>query len=216
LELVISELIALGPKKEVYGKMNTAGNKKSGYLVALLLVVGLAAFSNSMRELAEIHRFTLDTSRLIAQYVIPAENPQIPQVVIAKLHSCKSRQAVPATDVEWLEDVEGITEPGVQAAVPAPPVAAERIVRHIRIKSTDPTDFQLAKLDKLRQFEFHPAPFEFKVATDDSDGSDVPTPAQLQMFKAKIRKQNVIKFSTRDREMILRTLNRSINLHTAS
>lgn len=182
--------------------MNTAGNKKSGYLVALLLVVGLAAFSNSMRELAEIHQFTLNTSRLIAQYVTPAETPQIPQVVIAKLNSCKSRQ----------------TEPGVQAAVPAPPVPAERVVRRVRIKPTDPTDFQLAKLDKLRQFEFHPTPFEFKVATDGNDDSDVPAPAELplSMFKAKIRKQNVIKFSTRDREMILRTLNRSINLRTAS
>src|SRR5262245_42507847 len=109
--------------------MNTTGrNKKSGYLVALLLVVGLAAFSNSMRELAEIQRFTLDTSRLIAQYVTPAETPQIPQVVVARLNSCKSRQAVPAVEVEWLEDVEGITEPGVQATVPAPPVPASRVV----------------------------------------------------------------------------------------
>src|SRR4029078_1918954 len=105
--------------------MNNKGNKKSGYLVALLLMVGLAAFSNSMRELAEIHRFTLDTSRLIAQYIAPAETPQIPQVpqiVVAKLGGCNSRQAVPRVGVEWLEDVEGITEPGVQATVPAPPV----------------------------------------------------------------------------------------------
>ena len=182
--------------------MNTAGNKKSGYLVALLLVVGLTAFSNSMRELAEIHQRMLDTSRLIAQYVTPAETPQIPEIVVAKLDSCKSRQAVMV----------------VQAAVPAPPVPAERVVRRVRIKPTDPTDSQLAKLDKLRQFEFHPTPFEFKVATDDNDSSFVPTPAQLPLstFKAKIRKQNVIKFSTRDREMILRTLNRSINLRTAS
>src|ERR1044071_5965370 len=97
--------------------MNNTGNKKSGYLVALLLVVGLAAFSNSMRELAEIHRMTLDTSRLVAHYIAPDEiqTPQIPQVVVAKLDSCDSRQ------VEWLEDVEGITEPGVQMTVPAQP-----------------------------------------------------------------------------------------------
>ena len=48
---------------------NTGRNKNTGYLVALLLVVGLTAFSNSMRELAEIHQFTLDTSRLLAQYL---------------------------------------------------------------------------------------------------------------------------------------------------
>ena len=198
--------------------MNTTGrNKKSGYLVALLLVVGLAAFSNSMRELVEIQRFTLDTSHLIAQYVTPAETPQIPQIVVAKLNSCKSRQAVPAVDVEWLEDVEEITEPAVQSTVPAPPAPAGRVMRRVRANSGVPTEFQLAKLDKLRQFEFHQAPFEFKVATD-NDNSDVTVPVQLPVttFKAEKFKRNVIKFSTRDREMILRTLNRSINLRTAS
>ena len=178
--------------------MNNTGNKKSGYLVALLLVVGLAAFSNSMRELADIHRFTLDTSRLIAQYIVPAEIPQIPeipQVVVAKLNTCQSRQAVPTVDVEWLEDVEGITAPGVQATVAAPPVKAPRV----RVK---PTKFQLAKLDKLARFEFHATPFEFKSTAFE--------------LKAKNRKQNVIKLNTRDRDMILRTLNRSINLRTAS
>jgi len=199
--------------------MNTTGNKKSGYLVALLLVVGLMAFSNSMRELAEIHQLTLDTSRLIAQYVTPVETPQIPQVpqvVIAKLGSCESRKAAPSVDVEWLEDVEGITEPGV----PAPPVRVERTTQRVRVK---PTEFQLAKLDKLTQFEFHAKPFafnpkqfEFKVATDDNDDSSASLQLPLTMLRAKNRKQNVIKLNPRDREMILRTLNRSINLRTAS
>ncbi len=200
--------------------MNNTGRNKSGYLVALLLVVGLAAFSNSMRELAEIHQFTLDTSRLVAQYVAPAETPQIPQVVVAKLGSCESRQAVPSVEVEWLEDVEGITEPGVQAPVPDPPVKPARVTPRVRVK---PTEFQLAKLDKLTQFEFHAKPFafnpkqfEFKVATDDNDDSAVSVQLPLTMLKAKNRKQNVIKLNPRDREMILRTLNRSINLRTAS
>jgi hypothetical protein len=203
--------------------MNNTGNKKSGYLVALLLVVGLVAFSNSMRELAEIHRFTLDTSRLIARYVAPVETPQIPQVpqvVIAKLNSCKSRQAVPKVDVEWLEDVEGITEPGVQMTVPAPPVKVERVAPRIHVK---PTEIQLAKVEKFRQFEFNKAPFafnptqfEFKISTADNDESDAAAQLSLTMFKAKNRKHNVLKLSPRDREMILKTLNRSINLRTAS
>lgn len=185
--------------------MNSTGrNKESGYLVALLLVVGLAAFSNSMRELAEIQRFTLDTSRLVAHYVAPAEVPQIPeipQVVVAKLDSCDSRQAVPSV---------------VQMTVPAPPVKVERVAPRVRVT---PTEIQLAKVEKFRQFEFHATPFEFKIAMDDNDDSDAPVPAQLPltMFKAKNRKHNnVIRLSTRDREMILKTLNRSINLRTAS
>lgn len=164
--------------------MNSTGNKKSGYLVALLLVVGLAAFSNSMRELAEIQGFTLDTSRLIAQYIAPAEIPQIPQVpqvpktnIVAKVDSCESRQVVRAVEVQ-------------------------RVAPRVRIKSSPPTEFQLAKLDKVRQSEFHAVPFEFN-------------PKQFE-FKVSSRKQNVFKLNTRDREMILRTLNRSINLRTAS
>ena len=184
--------------------MNNTGYKKSGYLVALLLVVGLAAFSNSMRELAEVQQFGLDTSRLIAEYIAPAEIPQVPQVpqeVVAKLGSCKNHQAVPTVEVEWLEDVEGITEPGVQPTVPAPPAKAPRVRAKISA-SKEPADFQLAKLEKLTRFEFHPTPFGFNST-------------QFE-FKAKNRKPNVIKLNTRDRELILKTLNRSINLRTAS
>ena len=191
--------------------MNNTGNKKSGYLVALLLVVGLAAFSNSMRELAEIHRFSLDTGRLVAQYIVPAEVPQIPQV--AKLNTCERRQAVPAVEVEWLEDVEGITEPSAQATVPAPPVKVVRVAPRIPSKLTE---LQLAKVEKFAKFDFHAAPFEFKIATDDNGYSEAPAQLPLTMFKAKVRKQNVFRLSTRDRELILRTLNRGINLRTAS
>ena len=167
--------------------MNNTGNKKSGYLVALLLVVGLAAFSNSMRELADMHRFTLDTSRLIAQYIVPAEIPQtpeIPQIVVAKLDSCESHQGVPTIEVE-----------------PAPPVKV-RVAPRVRARSDESIEVQLAKLDKVKQIEFHPTPFDFNST-------------QFE-FKTRTRKQNLFKLNTRDREMILRTLNRSINLRTAS
>lgn len=199
--------------------MNTGRNKNTSYLVAFLLVVGLTAVSNSMRELAEIQRFTLDSSQLIAQYIAPAENPQIPQVVVAKLESCESRKAVPSVEIEWLEGVEGITEPGAQATVPAPPVEVDRVARRVRGKSSGPSEIQLAKVDKFGKFEFHTTPFEFKVSADDNDDADVAIPVQLPltMIKAKNRKHSsVFRLNTRDREMILRTLNRSINLRTAS
>jgi hypothetical protein len=170
-----------------------------------------------MRELADIHRFTLETGRLITQYIASEEIPQPPQIPqVAKLNSCERRQAVPAVEVEWLEDVEGITEPGAQATVPAPPVKAVRVGPRKPGKISGPTEFQLAKVDKFGKFDFHVTPFEFKIATDDNDDSNAPAQLPLTMFKAKNRKPNVFKLSTRDREMILRTLNRSINLRTAS
>ena len=199
---------------------NTRINKKNtGYLVALLLVVGLTAFSNSMRELVEFHRFTLETSQLIAQYFVPAEIPQTAQIVVAKLESCESKQAERAVEVEWLDDVEGITEPGAEAAVRTPRVEVKKIERRERAKSGE---FQLATLNKLRQFDFGSKPFEFKVSSDENDEirDQIPAPLTMTMttttFRAKNRKHNVIKLNPRDREMILKTLNRSINLRIAS
>jgi hypothetical protein len=79
-------------------------SEKSGYLVILLLVVGLTAFSHSMKELTEIHQLTWDASRLVAQWsgnITRAEIPQIPQtqltvVRIEKLESCQSKQNKPS------------------------------------------------------------------------------------------------------------------------
>src|SRR3954453_12962019 len=65
-------------------------SEHSGLLVILLLVVGLTAFSHSMKGLTEIHQLTLDASRLVAQWsgnFTPTEVP--PTVVkIEKVESC--------------------------------------------------------------------------------------------------------------------------------
>src|SRR5215510_10908984 len=87
-------------------------SEKSGYLVILLLVVGLTAFSHSMKELTEIHQLTLDASRLVAQWsgnFAPAEIPQVPPVPqvaqvaqtvvkIERHESCESRQSAQAVE----------------------------------------------------------------------------------------------------------------------
>jgi hypothetical protein len=73
--------------------------------VILLLVVGLTAFSNSMKELAQIHEVTVDAGRLVAQWsnnIAPAETPQIPDIpkvaqtpqappLVVKLSKCQSK-----------------------------------------------------------------------------------------------------------------------------
>ena len=198
--------------------MNNTGrnSKNTGYLVALLLVVGLTAFSNSMKELAEIHRFTLDTSRLIAQTFVPAEIPQTPQapLIVARLESCENK-AAPSVEIPSLEDVKVTTEPAEEIQDRSPQVAVlRRVEKRARIKHSET---QLAKLNKLRQFEFDATQFEFRVSSDDNESGDsIPVQLPLTMFKAKNRKHNVIKLNPRDREMILKTLNRSINLRIAS
>jgi hypothetical protein len=48
-------------------KQNQSGYKKP-YLVLLLLVVGLAAFSSAMSELNQLQSLTVETGRLIASW----------------------------------------------------------------------------------------------------------------------------------------------------
>ena len=107
------------------------------------------------------------------------------------------------------------TEPADEIQDRSPQFAVLRKVeKRARIMHSET---QLAKLNKLRQFEFDATQFEFRVSSDDNESGDpVPVQLPLTMFKAKNRKHNVIKLNPRDREMILKTLNRSINLRIAS
>jgi tellurite resistance protein len=170
--------------------MNNTGrnSEKSGYLVIMLLVVGLTAFSHSMKELTEIHQLTLDASRLVAQWsgnVTPAELPQIPQVAqtvvrIEKHESCESKESAQAVERK------------IQRA--------ERPV-------------EVAKLKKPRRVDIDADAFEVRVPTVQIPDSD-EFPAFT--FKTKTRKPGAFRINPRDREMLLKTLNRSINLRIAS
>jgi hypothetical protein len=194
---------------------NTGRNgEKSSYLVVLLLFVGLTAFSNSMKELAQIHQLTLDAGRLIAEWsdnAVPAEiAPAI--VKVEKLETCESKQSAASLELPWLE-----TEPNAVAPMPSRSQQL-RVQRAPRPVSTVTFDGdELAKLKNLRPLNFNPEQFEFRIV-DDNDDSDEPTSIAVSttMLRAKARKHNLIKLSPRDREIFLKTLNRSLNLRIAS
>ena len=203
--------------------MNSTGRhgEKSSYLVILLLIVGLTAFSHSVKELTEIHQLTLDASRLIAHWsgnVTPAEIPQTPVRIakIERLESCESRQSAPSIELRWLNETP---EPSVRGA--AAPVRNQqlKIQRAARSVIDIPSEAEIAKLKKLQRFGINSDAFEVRVSTDDqNDGSDEPVTLELPSFtfKAKARKNGATRISPRDREMLLKTLNRSINLRIAS
>ena len=171
--------------------MNNTGrhSENSGYLVIALLVVGLTAFSHSMKELTEIQQLTLDASRLVAQWsgnVTPAEIPQIPQIPqtaqtivrVEKLETCASKQAAAAVKIQKVERPTAI-----------------------------------AKLKKLRNIDIDADAFEVRVpAVQLPDADEFPA----FTFKTKTRKPGAFRINPRDREMLLKSLNRSINLRIAS
>ena len=176
-------------------------SENSGYLVILLLVVGLTAFSHSMKELTEIHQLTLDASRLVAQWsgnFTPAEIPQtsIQVVKVEKLESCEiSKQSVPAVELPWLDETS--KEPVAGTVVKSRP----------------------AKLKKLQRIGIDAGEFEVRIPyvriPEAGEAGSTPEIPEFT-FRAKARKPGAVKFSPRDREMILKTLNRSINLRIAS
>ena len=195
--------------------------ENSGYLVILLLVVSLTAFSHSMKKLTEIHQLTLDASRLVAQWsgnFTPAEIPQTPQTVvkIEKVESCESRkQSEAAVELPWLNETpEPQTVPS--AAAPGRPRQSkpEKIERRV---ITIPNEVEIAKLKKLQRIGIDAGEFEVRTPNVPKAAEPGSTPEiQAFTFRAKARKPGAIKFNPRDREMILKTLNRSINLRIAS
>ena len=196
--------------------MNNTGrhSEQSGYLVIMLLVVGLTAFSHSMKELTEIHQLTLDASRLVAQWsgnVTPAEVPQLAQTVvrIEKHESCQSKQSTPAVELPRLTEQTAVVPVRKQ-------IKNESAVRISR--AAIPSEAQLCKLKKLQRVDIDADAFEVRVPAvkiPDSDES-VITEFPAFTFKAKPRKPGASRLNPRDREILLKTLNRSINLRIAS
>ena len=198
--------------------MNSTGRhgEKSGYLVILLLMVGLTAFSHSVKELTEIHQFTLDASRLIAQYsgnVTPAEIPQT-VIKVEKLESCESRQSAPSIELRWLNETP--EPPSVRGTVAPVRNQQLKIQRTGRPVIAIPSEAEIAKLKKLQRFEIDSDALEVRVSPDDQNTDSVAPELPSFTFKTKARKHGAIRMNPRDREMLLKTVNRSINLRIAS
>ena len=204
--------------------MNSTGRhgEKSKYLVILLLVVGLTAFSQSVKELTEIHHLTLDASRLVAQWsgkVTPVELAQSQTHTIVKVEkhqSCERKQSALSLELPWLNETP---KPTVPSALPLGRRPQIRIEKPLPRVISLPSEAEIAKLKKLHRFEIDATDFEVRVSTDEQNiNGDEPIAVEvpLNTFKAKARRHGVIRFNPRDREMILKTLNRSINLRIAS
>ena len=195
-------------------KSTGQNNDKASYRILLLLVVGLTAFSSAMKELNQIQQLSLDASRLMAQWsgtIVPVEVPQTPAPpMVVKTESCEMKQSTPSVELPWLTHVAQAETSETEEI--AAPVVAKR---------------SSGKLKRPQRVEVDPVHFEVRIpsvhdADDDADEtlvSDFPvtsfsvTPFPATPFKAKARKQ--FRISPRDREMLLKTFNRSINLRIA-
>lgn len=189
--------------------------ENSSYLVIMLLVVGLTAFSHSMKGLTEIHQFTVDASRLVAQWsgnLTPAEIPHT-IVKIEKLESCESKQSAPAVELPWLSE-----SPTIVSAVAPDRTRQIKIQRVTPPAIAIPNEAAIARLKKLNRLDVDADEFEVRMpSVQIPEVLETGSPELPEFtFKTKARRHGGTKFSPRDREMILKMLNRSINLRIAS
>lgn len=198
--------------------MNNTGQQgdRMSYRILILVVVGLVAFSSAMKELNQVQQFTLDTGRFIAQWsekLAPAD----PVQTVVKLETCSRNmaleQSAPTIELPWLEDVASeasAVEPGESRQDEIQSVAQPSLHR------SKPTKVQIAKLNKLRDLD--PVHFEVRVPKDNDADADEAIIPELpsSFFKAKSRRHGAVRINPRDREMLLKTLNRSFTFRIAS
>jgi hypothetical protein len=181
--------------------------KSSGHLVILLSVIGLVAFSSAMKDLSQLHRFALDASSLVAWWSHKVEPVEITPSVV-RVETCELNrtleQSIPSVELPWLGDV---AEEKIEIKDIETPAFAGRS-RRTRVRVVRPV--------RPPRVDFDPVQLEVRVPSEHD--ADFVTPSDFPQFsfKTRTRKPNVIRISPRDREMILKTLNRSINLRIAS
>ena len=200
---------------------NTGQNRQDGrYKVVLLLVVGLTAFSSGMKELKQLHQFTLDTGRLIAhwsgKFYPSQEVPPVPQTIeiqqtAINVETCQLKQSQPSVELPWLSNVARSTETKPRAVVPRPSQVID-----FKNDLPLPGEIQIAKLKKIPQIDIDAVQLGFRIANGDEPDVLVMTEFPKNEVKTRTRKHREIRFNPRDREMFLKSINRSINIRFAS
>ena len=198
----------------------TAQNgEKSRYKVILLLVVGLATFSSAMKDLNQLRQFAGEANDLVAnlsEKFPPAEVPAVPQTIeiqhtVAKVATCQLKQSAPSVELPWLTNVRAADNKKPKAIVPRPSQVID-----FKQDMPDLSEIQIAKLKKLPQIDFDSTHFGFRIDNGTEPDTLVISETQMTPVKTRTRRQREIKSNPRDREIFLKTLNRSINLRFAS
>lgn len=204
--------------------MNSTGQNKqnSRYKAILLLVVGLTAFSSAMKELNQLRQFALGASQFVAEWsdkFYPVHDvPPIPQTAeiqhpAIEVETCELQQSLPSVELPWLSNA------AARPTEPKPPRAVvPRPSQVIDFKNDFPLpgEIQIAKLKRIPQIDIDAVQFEFRIANGDEPDVVVTTDLPKSEVKNRARRHREIRINPRDREMLLKSLNRSINLRFAS
>lgn len=197
-----------------------AGEKRS-YRVILLLVVGLAAFSSAMRELNQVQALTLETTSLVAQW----SEKLAPTEKAITVETCQNRQmTIPVPPIAAVPDL-----PPMPPAPPAPPA---QVANSDDVDSPEMIAPEVAPVPPAApRVPAPPAPKMRRAFSQTHDSAQVrvlistedvektlkdafDTDSSLKALKARNRRHILV--TTDGKDVILKTLNRSITLRSAS
>ena len=185
-------------------------SEKKSYRVILLLVVGLAAFSSAMKELNQVRDMTVEASNLVAQ-VRDAFAPADPMVTVS-VETCQNRKMLvpppPVIALPPVVPVAPVQSDAVDLVVPevAPPAPPAPAVREV------------PKPRRVVRPTHDAAEVRVLVPTEDFVEKSLKEAFESdQTFKTfKTRNRRFIFVSPEGHDVILKTLNRSVNLRSAS
>jgi len=191
-------------------------SEKKSYRVILLLVVGLAAFSSAMKELNQVRDMTVEASNLVAQWK-DALAPADPMVTLSVETCQNSRTLVPP--------------PPLQALPPLPPAPVQSDAVDVGVPAAPPAP-EVAQPAAPAPAAVREAPKPRRVARPAHDAAEVRVLLSKDDFVEKTLKdafesdQSMKTFKTKNRrfifvtpeghDIILKTLNRGVNLRSAS
>jgi hypothetical protein len=187
-------------------------SEKRSYRVILLLVVGLAAFSSAMKELNQVRDLTVEASNLVAQWkdVIAPVDP----MTTISVETCQNRKVLVPPP------------PALQALPPLPPPAApvEADAADVVVPEAAPAPPALPavrEVPKPRRAVRPPrdsAEVRVLLPTDDFVEKSLKDALEAdQSLKVlKTRNHHLIFVTPDGHDVILKTLNRSVNLRSAS
>ena len=203
--------------------MGQSGDKKS-YRVILLLVVGLAAFSSAMKELNQVREFTREARSLVASLskavepapavdrVAPVEVPR----TAARLEVCENSH--PVDTAEPLESVRGgvvvAQEPVEVREAPQTVVTVRSPRREVQmqtLRKLRPVDIDLVE---LRNQARRATDLKVLMADSDDDEAEISAPPEVNVYLPKVEVRQ-FKAGTKEHDIFMKSLNRSINVRRA-
>jgi hypothetical protein len=200
------------------------GSEKKSYRVVLLLIVGLAAFSSAMKELNQVHELTLQTSQLVARWtdMLPGDTNEM----LVKVETCDDKILPPVPPMPALPAVPPVPDiPAVPDTPPVPPSlsdieievpdspAAPRVPEVPRVKPRRVVRVQREAITASAHASEVKVFVSTQALTEKALKDAFEFDFNQKALKAKNRRQILI--SPDGRDIILKSLNRSINLRAS-